>query len=168
MVSPACFHAFIIGLPELVWTCQGAVQLLTHLLSRRIAQGVTGGSLDKKNPGIAAAARIHCRERERRQSQVQVSDGGHHQLDTVNEAVRSRQVTQSDTAYVKSYQPFKNKKKQMNKTVSPHWQQADSEMEQRFKTHVACWTVKIKMLHEVRIHWLDLKEELFTALSYVL
>lgn len=137
MVSPACFHAFIIGLPELVWTCQGAVQLLTHLLSRRIAQGVTGGSLDKKNPGIAAAARIHCRERERRQSQVQVSDGSHHQLDTEKRGSERPAGNAVWHCLRKIFPAIQKQKKQMTKTVSPHWQQADSEMEQRFKTHVA-------------------------------
>lgn len=64
MVSPACFHVFIIGLLDLFLTCQGAVLLLTHLLSQVQVQGVTACSLDQKYSGIAAAARIDCRERE--------------------------------------------------------------------------------------------------------
>lgn len=59
--SPACLHAFIIGLLDLLWTCHGGVELLTQILGHVKGQGVTTRSLNQKYAGIAAAAGVHCR-----------------------------------------------------------------------------------------------------------
>lgn len=61
--SPACLHAFIIGLLDLLWTCHGGVELLTQILGHVKGQGVTMLSLKQKYAGIAAAASIHCRRK---------------------------------------------------------------------------------------------------------
>lgn len=63
MVSPACFHANIIGSLKLLHTCQVGVQLLTHLLGHVKVQEVTARPLNQKHSSIAAAASIHCRQR---------------------------------------------------------------------------------------------------------
>lgn len=65
MVSPACFHAFIIGSLELLHICQGGPQLLTHLLGHVKVQGVTGRPLNQKHSSIAAAASIHYGHRKK-------------------------------------------------------------------------------------------------------
>ena len=62
VVSPAGFHVFIVGLLDLLLTCQSGLELLTHLFSHGEGEGVTGYSLDQENSGIAAPPRIHCRE----------------------------------------------------------------------------------------------------------
>lgn len=64
-VSPACLHGDIEGLFGLFRTRQGGVQLLTHLLGHVKVEGMTALSLHQEHLGIAARARIHCRERER-------------------------------------------------------------------------------------------------------
>lgn len=58
--SPARLHAFVKGLPDLLWTCHGGVELLTHILGHVKGQGVTMRSLNQKYLGIAAAASVHC------------------------------------------------------------------------------------------------------------
>lgn len=60
---PACLHVLDEGFLNLLRTCQGALQLLTHLLSQVKGQGVTPFSLHQKHAGKAAAAGIHCRQR---------------------------------------------------------------------------------------------------------
>lgn len=62
VVSPACFHLFIKGLLDLIWTRQDALQLITHLCGHVKVQEVTRRSLSQKYPGIAAGARTHCWE----------------------------------------------------------------------------------------------------------
>lgn len=65
-VSPARLHGGIEGLFGLFRTCQDGVQLLTHLLGHVKVEGMTALSLHQKHLGIAAAARVHCREREKK------------------------------------------------------------------------------------------------------
>lgn len=80
LALPACFHALGEGFVNLIWTRQGAHQLLTHLLSQVKGQGVTPFSLHQKYAGIAAASGVHCRQR----GLLSKIDPGRVLLDSVN------------------------------------------------------------------------------------
>lgn len=71
VVSPACLHGVLKGLLDLFLTGQDALQLLTYHLSHVKGQSVTALPLSQKYPCKAAAAGIHCWDRERKKIQTQ-------------------------------------------------------------------------------------------------